>query len=635
MKKILLSAALLLTSVVVGAAEFGSVSPLRVEGNHLVDKDGEQVMLHGVMDTPSPYFSGYRFTDGHPIDVYTQGDQYLQKCKDYFNELFTAVTDRKQGSYCNVFRLHMDPCWTNDGSKPLVGKGGENNISQYSGERLTNYLTKLFVPLAMSAKNKGMYVIMRPPGVCPDNITVGDDYQKYLLDVWDRVTKNRSVTLYGNASNGWLSLELANEPINIYDENGGLNTPDALHDFFQPIVDKIRSNGFEGIIWVPGATWQQNYKGYATRPIIDKKKSGTKLIERENPMLGYAVHFYPGWFSTGNSYFDTNTIIKSFYDMVPVVKDHPIMITEVDWSPKDPTGQGHYNETGDWVEPNCGTWATGETSKFGKAYKGFLDFFGNIGMTLTHTHDYIDIDLYRSSGVLKPAFHNKLDNNAYEACSGACFEWYPQYAAKKPVAYEWTDVEGPESYFPLYTTTTNPLANTLNPSIWENGSFVESTGKLTLGQYGFGGWKYSVPIDLSEYNYIIVEYNTTSPSSLNFRLFDQESYWSQPYSVAANNRSKSVIPLQNQKKMDGSTFNPSHVYIAGFWSNGGSANAVSIKSIYLSNDGKTPVTGAPLLYSDETRSTDAPRAVKVMENGRMVIKTLNGTFNFVGSKISE
>ena len=33
---------------------WGDTSRLTVENNYLVDPDGNQVMLHGVMDTPSP-----------------------------------------------------------------------------------------------------------------------------------------------------------------------------------------------------------------------------------------------------------------------------------------------------------------------------------------------------------------------------------------------------------------------------------------------------------------------------------------------------------------------------------------------------------------------------------------------------
>ena len=137
---------------------WGDTSRLTVENNYLVDPDGNQVMLHGVMDTPSPYFSGYRFTDGHWINVYQDGDKYIDKCIDYFDRLFTAVTDTAQGSWCNVFRLHLDPCWTDDpnvsaqgfktsGDKTIDPNGnevsGESNIQHFSEKRLVSYLDKL------------------------------------------------------------------------------------------------------------------------------------------------------------------------------------------------------------------------------------------------------------------------------------------------------------------------------------------------------------------------------------------------------------------------------------------------------------------------------------------------------------
>lgn len=429
--------------------KWGEVSKLTVEGNHLVDPEGNQVMLHGVMDTPSPYFSGYRFTDGHWIDVYNQGDQYVTKAINYFDQLFTAVTDTAQGSWCNVFRLHLDPCWTDNPNVSASGfttknvngqnktydpngteVSGEGNIQRFDKNRLTKYMKSLFVPIAKKAKGHGMYVIMRPPGVCPQTIKVGDYYQKYLLTVWDIVTKNQEVL----DNSDWLSIELANEPINIRDANGN-NTNSAMHDFFQPIVDKIRENGFKGIIWVPGGTWQQDYRPYAKRPIIDpmQNEDGTSAQQ-----IGYAVHFYPGWFSASDSQTDPNKSIAAFLDGVPVVKTSPIMITEVDWSPEqEPKVFDHNNEYGQPVYKNCGTWATGSTSKFGKCFRAVIDYYGNIGWTLTHTHDYLDIDYYRSTQKVRPAFTDKLSNNAYEACSGACFVWYPQYASRKHEAREW------------------------------------------------------------------------------------------------------------------------------------------------------------------------------------------------------
>lgn len=580
-------------------AEWGQTPRLTVEGNHLIDPHGNQVMLHGVMDTPSPYFSGYRFTDGQWVDVYKNGDNYIEKCKNYFDKLFTAITDTTQGSYCNVFRLHLDPCWTDDPSVEAPGfsingnktydphgteVAGEANINHFSKDRLVKYLDKLYLPLAKLAQGHGLYVIMRPPGVCPEKIQVNDYYQKYLLTVWDEVTKNQTVI----ENSDWLSIELANEPIKVFDANGK-DTEEAMHDFFQPIVDKIRSNGFNGIIWVPGKTWQQNYKGYKRYPITGEN-------------IGYAVHFYPGWYKTSDLQHDPNTSIQTFLNSVPVVKTNPIMITEVDWSPEDETNKvfDHYNEYNQPVYKNCGTWATGSTSKFGVGFKAVLDYFGNIGMTLTHTHDYIDIDRYLQTGQLMPAFHDKLPDNAYEACSGGCFAWYPVFAKAEHAArtdfseFEFTYT--PDKIFPLD-------AASIKTDIWEKGSYDESTHTLTTGQYGFGGWTFSEGIDLSEYKYIVLQFNepvkNSGQYSACFRLFSEDDYWAGAASYNLGGKKEVIVDLSSMEKDDGTKVDPSHIYIAGFWTLGGSDNSVSIANIFVSNDGKTPATDIEVLTEEK------------------------------------
>ena len=100
----------------------------------------------------------------------------------------------------------------------------------------------------------------------------------------------------------------------------------------------------------------------------------------------------------------------------------PVIITDVYWSPVNPSAQGHYNESGTWVQPNYGTWATGSTSKWGKAYKTMLDHFGNISMTLSGTGCLFDIDKLLSTGQVYPAF-----NGLEEACGKACMDWYAEY----------------------------------------------------------------------------------------------------------------------------------------------------------------------------------------------------------------
>ena len=168
-------------------AQYGETPPLHVDGKYLKDPHGNVVNLHGVMDTPNPYFNNYRW--GNTCELST-----VRACRNYFEKLFTALTDTAQGAWCNIFRLHLDPCWTNDPNKPSTGSAtGEANISRYSRTRLNSFMRQLFVPLAESALDHGLYVVMRPPGVCPDTIQVGGEYQDYLLDVWDVVSSNPDV----------------------------------------------------------------------------------------------------------------------------------------------------------------------------------------------------------------------------------------------------------------------------------------------------------------------------------------------------------------------------------------------------------------------------------------------------------
>lgn len=384
---------------------------LHVEGRWLVDQHGNHVVLHGVMDTPSAWFNNGRW--GWSYD-----DAGLQRCLDYFEKCFTAYESTK----CTVFRLHLEPAWTNDDSytyangidQPASEAQGEADIRHFNPNRLKSYLTSLYVPLMTKALNHGQYVVVRPPGVCPKNLKVGDYYQKYLLEVWDIVTQNTTILQKA----GQISLELANEPVNVKNANDQ-DDAKALHDYFQPIVDKIRANGFTGIIWIPGTGYQSNYRSYASWPI-------------EGYNIGYAVHDYPGWYNSSDDNPSPTNKINSFHDAVPVVDTNPIIITEVDWSPvkepktpkKNQDGSIQYNEMGQIVYENLGTWATGSTSKWGKAFKAVLDKFGNISMTLTHPHEYIDLDKMLQ-GTIEPAF----DGNP-EACGKACMDWYADYYTK-------------------------------------------------------------------------------------------------------------------------------------------------------------------------------------------------------------
>ena len=393
-----------------GAQGVKPLPSLHTEGRWLVDKHGNQVVLHGVMDTPSNYFNGGRWEGSKALGWWDHyNDTGVTKCLAYFEKLFKGMEKAK----CDVFRLHMDPAWTNDPADGYVYAGsvgqasdasGEADIKKFNPERYQKYLPQLYLKLAEMAMKYGMYVVVRPPGVCPHDLKVGDYYNQYLMYVWDVFSQQEFVKDHA----GQISIELANEPVNLRNAQNQ-DDPKALHDYFQPIVNKIRENGFTGIIWAPGTGWQANYTSYATYPI-------------EGDNIGYAVHDYTGWYGCSDANPDPQNKIEQFHKQVPVVDTNPIIITEVDWSPENPSAQGHYNEHNEWVQPNYGTWSTGSTSKWGKAYKAMLDYYGNISMTLSGTGCLFDIDKLLSTGNVYPAF-----NGLEEACGKACMDWYAEY----------------------------------------------------------------------------------------------------------------------------------------------------------------------------------------------------------------
>ena len=335
-KKLLISLAMAMLSMAGLAAD--NLPALRVQGKNLVDANGKIVVLHGVMDTPNRYFNGWRWQQWKAD--YSEAD--IQPCLEYFSKQFAAITDKEQGAYCTVFRLHMDPCWTNDPSKKAEN---EADISAFSIERYRLYLQKLYIPLIKDAIAHGLYVIVRPPGVCPGDISVGDKYNRYLKAIWKAFAADE----YIQQNSGIISIELANEPVRVHLKDGS-NSDNALHDYFQPVVDVIREQGFKGIIWVPGAGYQSQYENYAKYPITDSEDN-----------FSYAV-----------------------------------------------------------------------TSKWGLAWKAVHDYFGNIGMTLTHPQEYYDIDEYRRTGKVIPGFQNAKKHGLFEECCGyACMNWYKEWYLKQ------------------------------------------------------------------------------------------------------------------------------------------------------------------------------------------------------------
>ncbi len=591
------------------------LSPLHVEGRYIKDEAGNIVNLHGFAQTYSPWFNE-RGTKWNNYDV--------NGCLNYNKGIIDMIL--QAGWQMDFVRMHMDPYWSNTPGKQVTG---ENDISAFSMQRFKKYLDEVFIPMAEYAIGKGLYVVMRPPGVCPETISVGGPYFNYLMQVWDYVSQHQKLR-----DNPGILFELANEPVGIVDSNGQTAGTEELARFMQPIVDKMREH-CQNILLIPGLGWQSQYAGFVDNP-----------IEGEN--IGYAVHCYPGWYNGGHG--DDNVIVnyEDFHkgweeQITPASNMAPIIVTEMDWAPNK------YNSS--WGRSFTGV-SGGEG--FGANFRKLADECGNIGWLL-----FTSPELLAQFKDEAPSDGNYTFLTDPEACPWACYHWFKEYAAQRQseeyhtltsvtcptttftllprttkalhltatfadgheinvagdaeytvsnehvatvrggnllalqdgetdISAKYTDPQGTVHTFQLTVKVTMfPLtADVFNPSIWEQGTFDESTGTLRTGTYGFGGWQYGNGLDLSPYKYLVVELNKRQNCGASFRLFDINNYWSDPYMKDFGSSTKLQINLQNMVSNNGRQLDPSHIYIIGIWSYGGSD--ISIKNVFVSNDGSTP-----------------------------------------------
>lgn len=369
---------------------------LHVDGRYLVDADGQTVNLHGFAQTYSPFFNNNAW-----------GNYDVDACLRY-NQL---MTDRvlAAGWEVNFIRQHMDPYW----SSPGASSEAEAHMF-YNEERFRKYLDIVFVPMAEFAISRGFYVVMRPPGVCPEEIKVGDKYQEYLVKIWDIVSEHPSLK-----NNAYVMFELANEPVRILDpKDGSVLDVNANKDaaftqlsmYFQKIVDTIRENGCDNILWIPGLGYQSHYAGYVDHPIKDPVNN-----------YGFAIHVYPGWYGSDGENEDggvgNNGGYVSFQNgwdnqVGPVAKEYPIMVTEMDWAPKK------YNAS--W-----GKATTGEAggAGFGANFKLITDNEGNVSWLLFTGQEYM------AEFVDVPGVEGEYTFlNDPEACPWPIYHWYQEYA---------------------------------------------------------------------------------------------------------------------------------------------------------------------------------------------------------------
>lgn len=568
---------------------------LQVVGRYLKNEAGEIVNLHGFTQTYSPFFNNNAWNN---YDV--------QACLSYNKRMVDEILSA--GWKFNFVRLHLDPYWSDDPTLTSVRYEGHERFSE---TRFRKYLDEVFVPMAEYFISKGMYVVMRPPGVAPahdpyQGIEVGDTYQQFLLKVWDIVSQHSKLK-----NNSGVMFELANEPVNIKGTDGNYgSTSDAcfasMKTYFQAIVDKIRGH-CDNVIWVPGLAYQSSYAGYATHRI-------------EGSNIGFAVHCYPGWFGSdaeqdsaegiGNSTGGGYEAFQRGWDakVGPVAAFAPIMVTEIDWAPKK------YDAT--WGKSITGT---AGAEGFGANFKYIADNSGNVSWLFFTTSSHQLAAFKNVPG--EPGNYTFL--NDPEACPWAIYHWFKEYAEGVVVngELEKLDLMGQEAGLSLqvgdagylkvratysdgtvrmvsaqatisssdtkvlkveqagklvavspgeatvtvvYQPSTGAArqlslpvkvlslfsleAGAFNPSIWETGSFDENTKTLITGQYGFGGWYYSDGVNLSDYKYLIAELDNDNDCAVSFRLFDENNYWADPAIYDFGNTRRVVVTLDSMYK---------------------------------------------------------------------------------------
>jgi hypothetical protein len=401
-----------------GETKDPSFTPLHVQGRWFVDENGVRRNLHGFAQTYSPWFNE-QGTKWNNFDV--------SACLKYNKDLVDQIL--ANGWKMDFVRMHMDPYWSNE-IPPGVYYVPESDISYFNFDRFMKYLDEVFIPMAEYFISKGLYVVMRPPGVCPEQISVGGVYHQYLKKVWTYVAQHPKLR-----NNGYVMFELANEPVQICNSSGSpVNNWDGskwdergrlITQFMQEIVDEMRRY-CDNILLIPGLHYQMLYSTFEKYPLKGNN-------------IGYAVHCYPGWYNSGqggNQKLSTDvrncdySSFKSGWDneIMSIGKKAPIVVTEMDWGPKK-YSPSHLDSNGN--EAFDQRWS------FGFAYTGTTggNEFGANFMSVCDESCNISWLLFTGPDILAK-YNDKLPNgNTFltdpQACPRPVYRQYLYYASSK------------------------------------------------------------------------------------------------------------------------------------------------------------------------------------------------------------
>ena len=579
-----------------GTSYAHDLEPLHVDGRYLKNPQGDIVTLHGLMMAVNGVWceEGAYWTG----DDYEGGVKYETQWVDSLLALDWKI---------DYIRILVSNEWITD---KATGEYSLGTLKEYG------YFEKLYIPIIEHLNSKGIYAVLYYDGIRPEDDLwrIGDESQQLAIEFWDYISSHPYVK-----NNPGIMMELYNEPITIEGSDGRQNNFKDVKNYFQPMVDVIRRNGCNNVVWVPGMGAQHLLAGYATNP-----------IEGEN--IGYAIHAY--W------------ILNTWdNEITPVSNMAPCIITEMGWENK--------NEDED------------ETSTFGIALKHDIDRMGNVSWNplVDGQGVYLQINQPSPDGSL-------TIYNDPEACMVPTWNWYKEYAETKnmpasqlrAVSVEMEDA--PTSAFPGESRAMKLMAkfadgrswNVAGDAVWTSsdesvlsidhsnihvkkagqttihGTYTDSTGQTfevqfdavssmfpltaaganyfdrlfpnqfdeatrTFSGIGFGGWWWADGIDLSAYHYLVIHLDEAYFYPMTLGVIDSKG---DELSIEIREQSEGIIDLQQSEK----SINLSdikYVQVGTLF-----PPTAPIKEIFLSNDGVTPAEPPvmrPWGYADDKSMT--------------------------------
>ena len=139
-------------------------------------------------------------------------------------------------------------------------------------------------------------------------------------------------------------------------------------------------------------------------------------------------------------------------------------------------------------------------------------------------------------------------------------------------------------YFPLLSSSFVVYAG-------EGGSLDEATKTVITGAFGASGWNFeNASLNLSAYNYLVIETTAGSGKGTQLRLFDDGGFWGGAQSQTNIDAPKAIFDLNIQNAGNdnagnftplGRVINKANIRIACFWSFGGEENKLVINKMYL------------------------------------------------------